>query len=114
MELKVESLEGNVRCVKLTGRLDLKGAQEIETHFTSQVGGSKQSVVVDMSGVEFIASIGIRLLMSNIKALRVANAKIVFLQPRKLVEEILRLAGLDTLDNVAIVQEPAAAVQAVA
>jgi anti-anti-sigma factor len=97
MELKVETLEGGVRCVHLSGRLDLKGTQGVEKEFTAQVAGLKQSVIVDMSKVEYIASIGIRLLLSNVKGLTAAKARMVILKPQQMVDDVLKMAGLDAV-----------------
>ena len=97
MELTVENLQGGLRCVRLSGRLDLKGTQEVEAKFTAQVGATKQSVIIDMSRVEYIASIGIRLLLSNVKALTAAHAKMVVLKPQQMVEDVLKMAGLDAV-----------------
>lgn len=100
MELTVENLEGGLRCVQLAGRLDLKGTQEVDLKFTGYVAGAKTSVVVDLSKVDFIASIGIRMLLSNIKALNACGAKMVILSPQKLVEDVLKLSGLDTVTPI--------------
>lgn len=111
MELTVDTLEGGVRCVRLSGRLDLKGTQAVEQKFSESVGGGGQSIVVDMSQVEFIASVGVRLLLSNIKALMAAGAKMVVLNPQKMVGEVLQLSGLDSV--VAIRHDTSAAVAAI-
>lgn len=108
MELTVETLEGDVRCVRLAGRMDLKGTQSVEARFNAETGALKQSVVVDMSGVNFIASIGIRLLLANIKQLNPAGAKMVFSRPQKLVEDVLRLSGLDAVAEIAATEAEAA------
>ncbi|MEW6304219.1 MAG: STAS domain-containing protein [Verrucomicrobiota bacterium] len=110
MELTVENLEGGFQCIALAGRLDLKGTQEVDLKFSAFAGGGKKSVVVDMSKVEFVASIGIRMLLSNIKTLTASGAKMVILSPQKMVEDILKLSGLDTVAE--IVHDRAAAIEA--
>jgi anti-anti-sigma factor len=106
MELTVENLEGGFRCIKLSGRLDLKGTQAADPQFTAQVGALKQSVIVDLSGVDYIASVGIRMLIANVKPLSAAGAKLVFLKPQKFVEDVLKMAGVDSIDAVAIEHDP--------
>jgi anti-anti-sigma factor len=69
MQLSIEKLENGIKRVTLVGRLDLKGTNEIDNQFTFQTSSSSNPILVDMSGVEFIASIGMRLLISNAKAL---------------------------------------------
>lgn len=95
MQLTVENLDAGVRCLHLAGRLDLKGTQEVEAQFFAQAGALKTSVLVDFSKVDYVASVGIRLLLSNAKALAPTGAKLIILKPQKMVEEVLRMAGLD-------------------
>lgn len=97
MELTVETLPGGVRCVHLSGRLDLKGTQEVEKEFNAQVGALKQSVIVNLANVNYIASVGIRLLLGNVKALTPAHAKMVILKPQEMVDTVLKMAGLDAV-----------------
>ncbi|MBI5772150.1 MAG: STAS domain-containing protein [Verrucomicrobia bacterium] len=111
MELSVEELSGGLRCVKLAGRLDLKGTQEVDLKFTALVAGTKQSVIVDMAGVDYIASIGIRMFISNVKALASVGAKMIILKPQKMVDDVLRMAGLDAI--IPIHTELAAATEAI-
>lgn len=96
MDITVEGLEGGYQCIHLAGRLDMKGTQEVELKFTGFAAAGKKSVLVDLSKVEFIASIGIRLLLSNIKALSASKARLVLLKPSKMVEDVLKMAGLDS------------------
>ena len=108
MELTVQNLDSGHSCVQLSGRLDLKGTQEVDAQFTEETGAKKVSVLVDLSNVTYIASIGIRMFLSNIKQLRLANAKMVVLKPQK-VEEVLKLAGVDAI--IPIEHDQAAAIE---
>ena len=53
--------------------------------------------VVDMAGVDFIASIGIRHLVMAAKAVARGAGKLVLLDPNPMVTEVLVVAGLDQL-----------------
>jgi anti-anti-sigma factor len=59
MQIDAESLDGNVRKIKLAGRMDVQGAHEIDLKFSS-FAANQTAVIVDMSAVEFLSSIGIR------------------------------------------------------
>ena len=82
--------------VTLVGKLDIRGAEEIEIPLAT-VAGTRQSVVVDMVGVDFIASIGIRHLVLAAKAVARGTGKLVLLNPTPLVTEVLVTAGLEQL-----------------
>src|SRR5580658_9077165 len=59
MPITILELEGEVTKVLLSGRIDIVGAREIEMPM-AVVAGSRRAVVVDLSAVEFMASLGLR------------------------------------------------------
>src|SRR5689334_7927558 len=68
MNIEAEALADGVWKINLTGRMDIQGTQVIDTKFSGMTGGGRNAIVVDMSGVDFLASIGIRTLVLNGKA----------------------------------------------
>jgi anti-sigma B factor antagonist len=98
--------------VTLTGRLDIQGAAEIDMPFTSVAATKRAGVLVDMSGVDFIASIGIRTLLSSAKALAGRGGKMVLHKPTDLVRSVLVTSGIDNM--VPIIDDRDAAVAALA
>lgn len=96
MEIVIEELEGGVTRINLTGRLDIAGSAAIDLRF-STVSGSRQAIVVDLSRVSFIASMGMRTLVSGAKAARSKGGRMVLLLPDANVEKALKIACIDTL-----------------
>jgi anti-anti-sigma factor len=87
--------------VRLTGSLDAVAVTRITMDFTRHVAMHRKATVVDLSGVEFIASLGIGMLVANAQALRRHSARMVLADPPKLVEQTLRKAGIDELIPIA-------------
>lgn len=96
MEMKVEELDGGVTKVTLSGRLDTTGAGQIDLKF-STIAGARRSIIVDMSGVSFLASLGIRVLLIGAKAAASKGGKMVLLSPDPNVVAVLKSARIDTL-----------------
>lgn len=96
LEIIVEELEGGVTRVGLAGRLDIAGSAAIDLRFNT-VSGSKRAIVVDLSRVSFIASMGMRTLVSGAKAARNKGGRMVLLLPDPNVEKALKIACIDTL-----------------
>ncbi len=96
MQIESESLDGGVLKIKLAGRMDVQGTQEIDVKFAAYAS-RQQAVVVDMSAVDFLASIGIRALLLTAKAISQRGGKMVLLEPDTNVTHILEMAGIDTL-----------------
>ncbi len=97
MDIAYDELTPQSRRIRLNGRLDLKGTGEIEARFASLTGSDSRNILVDMSGVDFLASIGMRLLLTNAKAKARQGGKMVLVAPKAMVWEALETAGLDTL-----------------
>jgi len=66
-----------LRLIKIDGRLDSAGSDEIATRFSAMSSGAKPSVIVDLSEVSFLSSIGIRLIIQNAKALQGKGGKML-------------------------------------
>ncbi len=96
MHIDSESLDGGILKIALAGRMDVQGTQEIDLKFTGYTANQK-SVIVDMSAVEFLASIGIRTLLLSAKAISRRGGKIVLFNPDASVTSVLQMAGIDTL-----------------
>ncbi|MGA1474287.1 MAG: STAS domain-containing protein [Prochlorothrix sp.] len=97
MHLEITDLDNQVRQAKLTGRMDMKGTQAIDTEFTLKLGSCRLPVLVDLSGVDFLASIGMRTLVSAARGVENHGHKLVLLNPQPLVKEALVAAGFDQL-----------------
>ena len=58
----------DLRRIVISGRLDTTGTNSIASQLVELVGGPKRAVVVDLSNVKFLASIGIGALITSAKA----------------------------------------------
>jgi len=95
MELKIIKADDKILHIALTGRLDLQGTQQVEVEFTSLLSKSRTNILVDVSGLDFLASMGMRMLLSCAKSLKQTGSKIILAGPKASVEQSLRTAGLD-------------------
>jgi anti-anti-sigma factor len=96
MPISVLHLDGNVTKVVLTGRLDIAGAREIEMPM-AVIAGSRRAVVVDLSAVEFLASLGLRGIVVSARSIISKRGKIVLLMPQPQVEDVITTTGIDQL-----------------
>src|SRR5580693_2300260 len=80
MEMHVEEASGGVAFVILRGRLDTVGANDIDLKFNA-IAGARRAVVVDPSQVDFLASLGIRVLVLGARAAKNKGGKLVILSP---------------------------------
>lgn len=95
--------------VSLAGRLDTVGVEAIETSFNAAVVARRVDAIVDLSAVEFLSSMGVRMLLTAAKALQRAGARLVLAAPGPLVDGALRHSSLAQVIRVATDRDEAAA-----
>ena len=97
MEIQYSELDNGIILIKLSGRLDIIGTGEIETKFAGYCAGEKVRVIVDLSKVDFLASIGIRLLTLTAKSVASRGGKMVILNPILEVQDVLEITGIPAI-----------------
>jgi len=97
MELQYNENGNGIGLIKLNGRLDIIGTGEIETKLTGCCAGDNIKGIIDLSEVNFLASIGIRLLMINAKSIAARGGKIGLLSPSPEVKSVLEITGIPAI-----------------
>jgi anti-sigma B factor antagonist len=96
MLLDTEEVAPGVTKVNLRGRLDAAGARALEGPF-STLARTQYDLLVDLSRVSFIASLGLRVLIAGARALAQHGGRMGVLRPDTAVEAVLISSGTDTL-----------------
>jgi len=94
MDMNVTETADGVTRVALDGRFDIAGAQEVDSRFPALVETSKL-LVVDLTKVSFIASLGVRTLMLSAKAILRRGADMAVCGANENVDKVLRSTGLN-------------------
>jgi anti-sigma B factor antagonist len=97
MQIDTEVLANNVLKIKLTGRMDYQGVQEIQSSFTALTDTGSQPILVDMSEVSFLVSWGLRALLSAAKSSAKNGGTMVLFQPHPVAKEVLQVSGVSHL-----------------
>ena len=100
MELQYRDLENNIRFIKLIGTLDITGTGKIETRFAGYCAEDKARMIVDLSEVDFLSSIGVRLLMLTAKSIGSRGGKMVLLNPIPEVLHVLEITGIPAVKPI--------------
>jgi anti-sigma B factor antagonist len=101
MEVEARELEPGILGIALSGKMDAVGVQQIDLKFTALTSTRKAAILVDLSKVTLLASIGIRTLVSNARAQKRRGGAMVLYQPTGLVEEVLKITGIDAVIPIA-------------
>jgi anti-sigma B factor antagonist len=81
----------------LTGRLDSANVDEIETAFSASILPKAQHTIIDFTEVSFIASLGIRMLLTVARGLSRRGAKFVIFGANPAVMEIFETTALSDI-----------------
>ena len=107
MELQVKTHNPDISYIALIGRLDLPGVQKIDLKFSVNTATQRKPTIVDLSDLEYIASLGLRMFITATKSLNLHGLKLVLLRPQPQVEEVFRAAGFDQLMPIEHTEEQA-------
>jgi len=94
MRLQYSDLDSSTRLIKLSGALDINGVRDVEVEFVRLCTADNVCVLVDLSKVNYISSIGIPLLVNSARSLARQGGKMALLHPQKAVETVLELTGI--------------------
>ncbi len=105
LRLSVERVDGAV-VLELSGRMDAEGVREIQGRFESAADGSAP-VLIDLSGIAFMDSLGIALLVRLAKRLRSSSTPVAVIPGPGPVARLLGLARIDRILNVVFTRNDA-------
>ena len=94
MEL-FERMQGSVKVVKVEGRIDqgsLAPFQEKLTPWLDACKAGAAPVVLDLSGVEYISSVGLRILMLAAKQIKAQEGRIAIAALTPIVAEVFQVS----------------------
>ncbi len=89
--------EGNVLTVALNDRLDSATATGIEGKLYMLVDDEIRTIVLDCQGMEYIASTGLRILLTLYKMIHARGGELILKNVDPYVMEIFEMTGFDEI-----------------
>lgn len=111
VDMEIADLDNGLTKITLSGRLDAPGVDRIEARFVAAVVPANKSAVVDISGVDFVASMGIRLFITVARSLAMRHAKLAIYGAQSMVNEVFDHVSLSEM--VPVVASESEAIAAV-
>jgi anti-anti-sigma factor len=98
MSISYDDIGENLRRIMISGRLDLPGTDSVASQLAELAAAPKKGVVVDLSAVNFLASIGIRALIISAKTVQERGGKMVLVvSGGSTVNMSIKATGVDQL-----------------
>lgn len=100
MMILVRSLTHDVWSVAPEGRLDLSAADAVQEAFDGLLNEGRARIVVDFSGVTYMASAGLRVLVLALRRARSLGGDVRLAAVNASVQQVLRMSGLDSIFTI--------------
>jgi anti-sigma B factor antagonist len=94
MQMTFVDVAADVLNVVLAGRLDTPGVDRIETPLSNAAAEKGVNVLIDLSRVDFVGSMAIRMFMSVARAQSKKGLKLVLYAPQPLVDQLFDTVSL--------------------
>jgi anti-sigma B factor antagonist len=106
MEIAEKAVD-DISILGISGRLDAKSSKTVESALNNLINGGRTKIVVDLASVEYISSVGLRVLLASLKKMRQTQGLLIlsFMQP--FVKDVFKVAGFDRLFTVCATPEEA-------
>lgn len=92
-----QKIINNVPIVTVAGRIDAATSKDLESALNSLIEKNNNTIVIDLAGVEYISSVGLRVMLAALKKVRPkqGDVKLAALQP--FVREVFEITGFTKL-----------------
>jgi len=92
-----ESKQGNVTILKVQGKLDAMSSPELDKRLASLVESGTRQIALDLAGLEYVSSAGLRVFLSAAKRLKQAHGKLALANLSAQVQQIFDIAGFESI-----------------
>lgn len=99
--------KGSVLVLRISGRLDALSSEETERIVSKLIANGEHRVLFDFTGVDYLSSAGMRMLLAAYKKLKVVSGQMAVCSVGDGVMDILKMSGFDEILNVYSQEEDA-------
>jgi anti-anti-sigma factor len=96
MKTKIEEIDGKY-VATLEGEMDTLAAMEVEETLKPLYQSNGKDVIIDCKGLEYIASSGLRILLSILKGAKATGSKVTLSNVNDDIKNVFKLTGFITL-----------------
>ncbi len=92
--------ENDRTVVSIRGKMDATTSAEIEAKLDGLVVGGEKKLIVDLKGLEYISSAGLRVLLATAKKLKSQQGDMVFANLDGNVKNVFKISGFFSIFKV--------------
>ncbi len=99
----------NTFVLDVSGRLDATTASEFEEQCDNWLALDEIHIVIDLSGVDYISSAGLRSLLTSAKKTRAKGGDLLFCGLQGMVADVFKMSGFESIFKIFETREQAIA-----
>ena len=92
MKTSIQEVDGRI-VASLSGELDTAAAVEVETALQPLLDAQGKDIVIDCTELEYIASSGLRILLSILKKAKASGGRVILKNPNDIIKDVLEMTG---------------------
>ncbi len=92
-----ERKQGDITILEVHGRLDATSTPDVDKSLAKLFDGGVLQLVFDLSGLEYVSSSGLRVILSAAKRIKQTHGKLALASPSQQVQQVFDVAGLSTI-----------------
>lgn len=92
--------KGDFLVVRVNGRMDAVTAPDFEKTCAEAIDTGETALVVDLGGLEYISSAGLRGILATAKKLKACQGRIAFANLSGMVQEVFAISGFTAMFSV--------------
>ena len=98
MKARIEEIEGKYLAT-LEGEMDTAAAVKVEEVLKPLYESNGKDVIIDCKGLEYIASSGLRILLSILKGAKASGSKVTLRDVNDDIKNVFKLTGFISIFN---------------
>ncbi len=96
----VEQENGSVLTLALKGRLDVSSSKAAEERILALIDAGEHRLVLDLAGLDYVSSIGLRVFMLVAKRLKSVDGRLALCALQPAIGKLIEIAGLEQVLRV--------------
>ena len=101
--------KGNAVVVRIKGKVDADTAPSLEECFTNQIAQNENKIIVNLEGLDYISSAGLRVVLAAAKNLKALHGELLFVGLKGSVEKVFKISGFYSAFKIFDTEETALA-----
>jgi len=90
----------DVPIIAVSGRIDATTSRDLENALNELIEHDNSQIVLDLGGVEYVSSVGLRVMLAALKKVRPKKGDVMLVSLQPFVREVFEITGFTKLFSI--------------